>query len=83
LSNRLVVRQGFDLLVSDLVARAAEELILVRPDGFEPPTPWFEEVYSMRRKSLKNKSFWHFDCATEPPVTPSYALEIADTGTFH
>jgi hypothetical protein len=27
-------------------------LILVRPDGFEPPTPWFEEAYSKRRNVL-------------------------------
>jgi len=42
----------------------------VRPDGFEPPTPWFEEAYSQRRKPLENKTFGHFGCATEPPVTP-------------
>src|SRR6266481_662092 len=41
----------------------------VRPDGFEPPTPWFEEAYSKQRKYLENKTFWQFDCATEPPVT--------------
>jgi hypothetical protein len=46
--DRLVVRQGFDLLVSDLVPRGADELFdelfckLVRPKGFEPLTPWFE-----------------------------------------
>jgi hypothetical protein len=60
----------------------SKSLILVRPDGFEPPTPWFEDAYSMRRKILKSKAFWHFRCATEPPFTPRYALEIVDTGTF-
>ena len=41
----------------------------MRPKGFEPLTPWFEDAYSKRRKSLKDKAFWHFGCATEPPVT--------------
>ena len=49
---------------------ASKSLILVRPDGFEPPTPWFEDAYSKQRKSSKNKVFWHFNCATKPPVTP-------------
>jgi hypothetical protein len=42
---------------------------MVRPKGFEPLTTWFEDAYSKRRKSLKDKAFWHFGCATEPPVT--------------
>jgi len=119
LSNRLVVRQGFDLLVFDLVARAAEELFdkkcarrdcsrlrrsssaslrtaaapcaatsnparrrvvepscclsavrtacsmpaglgcrkifmgKVRPDGFEPPTPWFEAFRTVKIAKLE------------------------------
>jgi len=57
-------------------------ILKVRPDGFEPPTPWFEDAYSKHRKYLENKVFWHFGCATEPPVTAAYALEIADTGTL-
>jgi hypothetical protein len=38
---RLIVRQGFDLLVSDLVARAAEELSLIKsaPEGIRTPDP--------------------------------------------
>ncbi len=39
---------------------AANLLILVRPKGFEPLTPWFEEAYSERRKSRENKAFAHF-----------------------
>ena len=46
------------------------------------PGSWFEDAYSKRHKSLENKAFWHLDCATQPPLTPSYALEIVDTGTF-
>jgi hypothetical protein len=43
----------------------------VRPDGFEPPTPWFEDAYSDRRKSLENKAFWHFGLCYK---TASYPL---------
>jgi hypothetical protein len=28
----------------------------VRPKGFEPLTPWFEEPYSKHRKLLENKA---------------------------
>jgi hypothetical protein len=56
---------------------------VVRPDGFEPPTPWFEEPYSKHRKLLENKAFWHFSCATESSVIPTYALEIIDTVPFY
>jgi len=30
---------------------------VVRPDGFEPPTPWFEEPYSKQRKIEKTRRF--------------------------
>jgi hypothetical protein len=46
-------------------------VFLVRPDGFEPPTTWFEDAHSKRYNTLKNKVFWHFRCATKPPVTAS------------
>jgi hypothetical protein len=61
----------FNLVNSTALKKpASKSLILVRPDGFEPPTPWFEEAYSKRRKCIENKEFLHFGCATEPPVTP-------------
>jgi hypothetical protein len=73
----------FNLVNSTALKKAASKLlILVRPDGFEPPTPWFEDAYSKRRKSLENKEFWQIGCATKPPLTRSYALEVVDTGTF-
>jgi hypothetical protein len=54
----------------------------VRPKGFEPLTPWFEDAYSKPRRYLENKEFWQFVCATEPAVTPTYALELVDTVLF-
>jgi hypothetical protein len=61
----------FNLVNSTALKNTApKSLILVRPDGFEPPTTWFEEAYSKRRNSLTIKVFWHFGCATKPPVTP-------------
>jgi hypothetical protein len=36
----------------------------------EPPATWFEEAYSKQRKCIENKAFFHFCCATKPPVTP-------------
>jgi hypothetical protein len=43
---------------------------MVRPKGFEPLTPWFEDAYSKQRKYLENMVFWQIGCATKPPVTP-------------
>jgi hypothetical protein len=47
---------------------AHRKCFLVRPDGFEPPTTWFEEAYSKQRKYLENKAFWQIGCATKPPI---------------
>jgi hypothetical protein len=61
----------FNLVNSTALKKpASKSLILVRPDGFEPPTTWFEEAYSKQRKYLENKAFWQIGCATKPPVTP-------------
>ena len=62
----------FNLVNSTALKKpASKSLILVRPDGFEPPTTWFEDAYSKRYNALTNKVFWHFRCATKPPVTAS------------
>jgi hypothetical protein len=34
-----------------------EKSFFVRPDGFEPPTPWFEDAYSKGYNALTNKVF--------------------------
>jgi hypothetical protein len=47
-----------------------EKYFLVRPDGFEPPTTWFEEAYSERPNVLENKRFSLSDCATDLAVIP-------------
>jgi hypothetical protein len=48
----------FNLVNSTALKKpASKSLILVRPDGFEPPTTWFEDAYSTRCKSLTNMAF--------------------------
>jgi hypothetical protein len=36
-----------------------------RPDGFEPPTTWFEEISSKRRKEVTNTAFLRTSCAID------------------
>jgi hypothetical protein len=50
LSNRLVFCRRFELPVSDRVAPDVEYFSrsIARPDGFEPPTTWFEARCSIQ-----------------------------------
>jgi hypothetical protein len=49
-SNRLVVCRRFELFAQSFSVADGEIMPRnkVRPDGFEPPTPWFEARYSIQ-----------------------------------
>jgi hypothetical protein len=49
-SNRLVVCRRFELFAQSFSVADGETMPRneVRPDGFEPPTPWFEARYSIQ-----------------------------------
>ncbi len=54
----------------------------MRPKGFEPLPPWFEEAYSERRLKLENKPFAHTLLCYRFPPTSSQAFESVNTGFF-
>jgi hypothetical protein len=52
---------------------------MVRPDGFEPPTTWFEDAYSKQRKYRENEAFWQLRLDR----VPRRGVRVMDLGKVH
>jgi K+-transporting ATPase A subunit len=50
-----------DLAINTAISSGTDPLILARPDGFEPPTTWFEVGSSDVRNTEQNQSLVHFE----------------------